>query len=271
MRNANPTAFPDLNTLLGEFVASAQGILGENFCGAYLVGSFALGAGDEWSDVDFLVVTHDEVSDAQLAGLRRMHARFPTLDIGWAQHLEGSYAPRAALRRVDQNHTLWWSWWYLDNGSTKMERSDHDNTAMTRWVLRESGIVLDGPAPATLVDPVSPDDLRAEARSKLAEWVDFLHTCGTTAENSWNAWLQPYAVLTLCRILYTLKAGRIGSKRAAGEWALSAIDSTWAPLIRRALDDRPDPWQRVHRPADPAAVADTLRFVDATAQYPNVT
>jgi hypothetical protein len=34
------------------------------------------------------------------------------------------------------------------------------------------------------------------------------------------------------------------------------------PLIQRALDDRPDPWQRVDQAADPEAADRTLAFVD---------
>jgi hypothetical protein len=56
-----PTAYPELNATLAELVAGATSILGENFCGAYLQGSFAIGDADEHSDVDFLIVTHNAV------------------------------------------------------------------------------------------------------------------------------------------------------------------------------------------------------------------
>ena len=36
----------------------------------------------------------------------------------------------------------------------------------------------------------------------------------------------------------------------------------WSALIQRALDDRPDPWQRVHQAADPEAADRTLAFID---------
>ena len=38
---------------------------------------------------------------------------------------------------------------------------------MVRWCLREKGVTLAGPPPATLVDPVPPDALRAEVRETL--------------------------------------------------------------------------------------------------------
>jgi predicted nucleotidyltransferase len=51
------TVCPDLNELLAELVARVEALLGDNFVGAYLIGSFALGGGDLQSDCDFLVVT----------------------------------------------------------------------------------------------------------------------------------------------------------------------------------------------------------------------
>jgi predicted nucleotidyltransferase len=101
-----PTVYPELNGVLDEFVASVRAILGENFCGAYLQGSLALGDADEHSDVDFIVATHHEVSDTQLAKLQAMHERLFALESPWARHLEGSYVPRQELRRVDPSRAV---------------------------------------------------------------------------------------------------------------------------------------------------------------------
>jgi predicted nucleotidyltransferase len=38
--------------VLGELVSGARAVLGSNFAGAYLQGSFAVGDADEQSDVD---------------------------------------------------------------------------------------------------------------------------------------------------------------------------------------------------------------------------
>ena len=111
----DPTIYPGLNRVLDELVSSARTILAENFCGAYLQGSFAIGDADVHSDVDFIVATHAEVTEEQLAALQVMHTRIHALDVPWAQHLEGSYVPRDRVRRVDtsRSHYL-----YLDNGAT---------------------------------------------------------------------------------------------------------------------------------------------------------
>jgi hypothetical protein len=75
------------------------------------------------------------------------------------------------------------------------------------------------------------------------------------------------AVLTHARILHTLAVGEVSSKRNAGEWALGMLDPEWSPLIRWALDDRPDPWTKVHEPADPALLRRTLEFADYAARW----
>jgi hypothetical protein len=258
MSNSHPTVYARLNAVLDELVTAAKAILGDNFCGAYLQGSFAVGDADEYSDVDFVIVTHGEVSDDQAAQLRPLHARFPTLEVAWAQHLEGSYIPKAALRRPDPSRA---PYLYVDNGSPELEWSNHDNTGVVRWVLREHGIVLDGPDPKTIVDEVTADELRDEVRHTMREWARELRDRTQTLDAPWSAWLQPYVVLSYCRMLHTLGSGRVGSKLAAGQWALDTVDSRWAPLIRRALDDRPDPWLRVHQPADLAAIAETWHFI----------
>jgi predicted nucleotidyltransferase len=268
MLNSTPTIHPDLNSVLSELVTTTQAILGDNFCGAYLQGSFAVGDADVFSDVDFVVVTHTEISDDHVAALGAMHARFPTLDVDWAKHLEGSYIPKGVLRRPDPSHA---PFLYVDNGSPYLEWSNHDNTAVVRSALREYGIVLAGPQLASLVDVITEDELRSEMRRTMHERAQDLRVKADSPDKPWSAWLQPHVVLAYCRMLHTLSTGRVGSKLAAGHWALSALDSRWTALIQHALDDRPDPWGRVHRPADPALVVETWAFIDYALQSADTT
>ena len=254
---ADPTIYPDLNALLGELVRNVRAILAENLCGVYLLGSFASGDADVFSDVDFLVVTEDVTSDAQLPALQAMHRRLFALDVSWAQHLEGSYAPTEQLRRVDPART---PFLYLDNGASQLIWDSHCNTAVVRWWLREHGIALNGPDPKTLVDRVSTTALRDGARAGVREYADWASL--PTDMGSMSRWKQPYLVLTFCRLLHTLVEGHVASKREAGEWAIRHLDPTWAILVRRAIDDRPDPWARVHQAADAEAIESTLAFAD---------
>jgi hypothetical protein len=68
----------------------------------YLYGSLSLGDFDPASsDIDFLVVTEHELPDETVAALDTMHARIAASGLEWADTLEGSYIPCAAMRRYD--------------------------------------------------------------------------------------------------------------------------------------------------------------------------
>jgi len=258
-RDRGETPFDDLNELLVKLVAGAKEVLGDSFCGAYLQGSFAVGDADEHSDVDFLVVTEDDLTAEQQAQLQALHQTLYALQTPWAQHLEGSYVPRKVLRRPDPDRR---PLLYLDNGATEFALDNHDNTAIVRWLLREHGVVLAGPDPREFVDPVTVDELRAEVRWAVGLWQAWFRST-----NSIDRRALAVAVLSHARILHTLAIGEISSKRTAGEWALHVLDPEWAPLISWALEDRADPWTKVHEPADPALLRRTQQFIDYAAAW----
>ncbi len=254
---AEPTPFPELNTVLEDHLASVRTILDDNFLGAYLQGSFAVGDADEHSDVDFIVVTNGEMTAAQQAELQAMHRRLFALETPWAQHLEGSYIPSASLRRCDPERR---AFLYLDNGSIELTLDNHCNTHVVRWSLREYGVTLAGPEPESLVDPVPPDAMYAELVAAVHEYAAWAPA--PTKTGGMSEWKQTFLVLTFCRMLHSLASGRVVSKRASGEWALETLEPQWRDLIQHALDDRADPWARVSRPAEPQLVERTLAFAD---------
>lgn len=251
------TPFPELDELLADLVAEQQRVLRENFVAVYLQGSFAVGDADEWSDVDFLVAIERQLDDEERGELDRLHERLFTRDTHWAQHLEGSYAPREQLRAKSEDE-----WWYLDNGSTRLVLDTHCNLASIRWALREHGVTMAGPAPTELVDPVDAEELRAEARGTLNEYAAWAHEPQTRFRSGMSRWKQPYLVLTLCRALWTIEHATVVSKRRSAEWARDRLPE-WRDLIDTALADRPNPWERVHAEAEPHLVARTIAFAEA--------
>jgi hypothetical protein len=251
----NPTSDPELNAVLHELVTSIQAILGQNFISAYLQGSFGLGDWDVHSDVDFLIAIEHEVFEVDLPALQAMHARIFNLESGWAKHLEGSYFPREILKSNDPTKT---PLLYLDNTFDKLIRSDHDNSLVVRWVVRESGITLAGPDAGELIDPVPADDLRQEVWVTMQDWAKDIFS-GRWEMN--NRWAQPFAVLSYCRMLHTLQTGRIHSKPAGAQWAKSALEDCWSGLIQRAWEERPNPSLKVRQTADPDEVKATLAFI----------
>lgn len=253
------TPFDDLNRLLVELVVGAKEVLGACFCGAYLQGSFAVGDADVHSDVDFIVVTEGDVAPEQQAELQALHRSLHALPTSWAQHLEGSYIPRKVLRRLDSDRR---PLLYLDNGATEFVLDNHDNTVVVRWSLREHGVVLAGPDPCELVEPITADELRADVRWALRAWRAWFRSTKLISRRA-----LAVAVLSHARILHTLAVGEVSSKRAAGDWALRALDPEWAPLIGWALEDRPDPWTKVREPADPDLLRSARQFIDYAARW----
>ena len=275
----------DLQTVLLALRDGVLSILGANLAGLYLQGSFALGAGDAYSDVDFVAVTHNDVDAAGEAALNAMHGQLYDRSETWAQHLEGSYAPLAVIRQapgaedaprferpdgwrdpgVTGGRARGYPFLFLNNGSRTLTRSEHDNTNVVRWVLREHGIVLHGPPAATLIDPVEPGALAAEVRRAAVSFANTLLSGETTLD---TLHLQGFTPLFYCRVMQSLATGRITSKPEALRWGLAELEPRWAPLIEDAWQRRSDyPRGRgapaAHaalRPSE-AAVAETLAFV----------
>ncbi len=251
------TPFPELNGLLGEFNDRVQSILADNLVGAYVVGSFALGAGDLSSDCDFLVVTNEPITDEQERALRGLHDEIPTRPGHWATNLEGSYAPQADLETLEQ---LGREWLYVDRGWREMRWSTHCNVADTRWILRERGIPLIGPAARTFACVVPADLLRRRMRLLIESFLEDLL--------SWTSfdiiWAQRYTVESMCRMLYTLETGEVTSKRAALEWGRRVLAPPWRDLITQALADRPVPWNDPPRPGSAEAA---IAFVEYGKEY----
>ena len=131
-------------------------------------------------------------------------------------------------------------------------------STVVRWIVRESGVVLAGPAPIKLIDPISADDLRHEVVSTMHNWAQEVFA---KPELMNNRWYQPFAVVSYCRMLQTLQSGRIESKPVAVPWARDALDSRWAALIQRAWDERPEPSLKVKQKADPDEFKMTLDFI----------
>jgi predicted nucleotidyltransferase len=250
-----PTPYTELNQILRELVSRTQEILNENFIGAYLQGSFAVGDFDEHSDVDYIVAIEDELTSHQVDDLQVMHGQVYQLDSEWAKHLEGSYFPRDILR---QHSMRGMDLWYLDHGARSLIRSDHCNTILVRWIVREQGVTLAGPPPVTLIDPISVELLRAEMFETLNTWGQVIIDDPTPY---YNHFYQAFIVLNYARMLHDLYNGYPGSKREGAEWAKSALDPSWSDLINATWDGRPDPASKVRQPPDPQAFERTLAFV----------
>ena len=255
-------AYPEMASVLQRFVAGVQNALGNNFLGAYLVGSLATGDFDLDSDVDFLILTNAELSDAEIQSLEQTHVDIHALGCYPAQHLEGSYISTDLLNRTDLVGVE--PVWFVDNGSTSLERSIHDNRWHVRWVLRERGVTIIGPDPKTLLHPVPPGALRSEAVTAIQE-LKSRFVAEIDRPLGWfnTRFGQSFAVLTCCRMLYTSKTGTVQSKLSAVNWAEQFLDPVWCELIRKAWTERMEVrfGDKIRQPAPTRLLRETAKFV----------
>jgi len=243
---------PDVERLLQTLLKEAQAILDERFVGMYLFGSLTSGDFDKDSDIDVVVVTAGEISEDRFSALRAMHEKIYAGDSPWTIQLEVSYIPRGALRRYDPADAVHP---HIDRGSDELLMVEHDESwTVQRHVLRERGITLAGPAPQSLIDPVSGRDLREAMVAILDGWAaEILRDPARLGRRGG----QSYAVLSICRILYTLQHGSVVSKRVAARWAQGALSDRWTPLIEGTWAGRENP----ERDARPEEVSETLAFI----------
>ncbi|MBN8654610.1 MAG: DUF4111 domain-containing protein [Anaerolineae bacterium] len=227
----NFTPYQDVNNVLSLLLENVKGILKDEFVGMYLYGS--LSSGDfnpKSSDIDFLVVTENYLPEAIISQLEKMHKQPWAIHSKRAGELEGAYIPKELIRKHSLNGLPCPS---INEGTFNLDTPGSD-WIIQRHVVREYGVVIEGPDPKTLIDFVSAEDIRNSILGVLHEWwYPMLED---------PAWLRDhddgyrsFAVITMCRVLHGLEHGTVTSKPKAAQWTRAKVDSKWQLLIDKAI------------------------------------
>jgi len=264
--------YPELQEVLDTFVGSIKMELAENLIGIYLVGSIASGDFDFDSDIDFLVVTKAELTEANIKSLQDIQIKIHDIDYYPAKHLEGSYISISDLN--DRSTVGEKELYYFDNGSTVFEQSVHDNQWHVRWILRERGITLVGQEPETILDPIPLDELFNEIKRAMLKVMKLFEADMDRPLSFFNSRFgQSFVVLTYCRMLHTLHTGTVQSKRAGMKWAKQFVEPKWIKIIDQAWDERKDVrfGVKIGQRAEQKLLHETLEFIKyALAQIDNI-
>jgi hypothetical protein len=245
----NPTPYPEVNRVLLRLLDGARGILGEEFVGLYLYGTLASGDFNlQRSDIDFVVVTRDLLPQRMIAGLEEMHKDFASSSDKWDRKLEGLYMPLTELRGYNAHGPKLPS---VNEGRFYLARQGSD-WVIQRHTLREHETIVSGPSIRDSIDPVAPDQMRTAVCAIMHEW--WAQMVDDPAWLDGRPEYQSYAVLTMCRVLYTLEFATTVSKTKAARWALKTLDEAWVGLIKEALG-----WPESY-PADIKQVQGFIRF-----------
>lgn len=231
MPTPQPTPYKDVNEILDLLLITAKEVLQDQFIGMYLYGSLSSrDFNPKSSDIDFLVVTKSALSDKIVSELETMHNRIWNTGMKWAVKLEGSYVHKDLIRRHDPDGAPCPT---VNEGKFFVDKRGSD-WIIQRHIIRECGVVLEGPDPRTLIDPVSPEDIRSAIMGILHEWWFPMLDDPSWLRDGVSGY-RSFAVITMCRVLHALEHGMIVSKPKAIHWARENLDNTWQQLINKAV------------------------------------
>ncbi len=245
------TPYADINVILELLLSSIQTILDTKLVGFYLNGSLVIGDFDPAiSDIDLVAALSSDIDKREFEALQKMHTDFAQQHREWDNRIEVCYISLDALNTVRTRTSTIAN---ISPGEPFHMRESSREWLSDWYLMRERGVTLFGPSPQAIIEPISKDEfiqtIKAHARA-WGEWIDDMHTRGGLA----------YAILTMCRALYTCTNGEQVSKKQAALWAQQALPE-WSQLIQDALlwrENRRNEQVDHHE----ATFVETKRFVD---------
>jgi len=202
--------------------------------------------------VDCIVVTKRDLSDAQFRKLEKYFARVAKSN-PWTARLQISFLTRDKLFTVNRKACLY----QFD----VLTRSGSDGNSIIWNNIMKSGVVLFGGRPDTFVPAISPAMLLESVERELG----YLREEITNPKSEWRdvPFYRAYAVLTLCRILYTFKKGKVVSKPVAARWALKHLPDGFHKVIHCAdFCASQNVWRREAKQAARLTLRQIERLID---------
>ena len=255
VETSNFTPYPEVNTVLNALLLQVQAILKQQFIGLYLYRSLATGDFNlKTSDIDFLVVTSENIPTKIVPKLETMHMQLIS-KFKWAIKLEGAYIPKHAIRYFGYDALPRPN---INEGNFYLATEGND-WIIQRHIIREQGVVLAGPSPKILIDPVEPEAIRGAVLAYFNEW--WLPMLNKPDERLHSSEYQAYAIVSMCRVLYTLHHCTVASKPISARWVQNKFGEDWAKLIEEGLKWQPN--IEIYRLNE---VMDLIRFVDSSSK-----
>ncbi|HEX2907608.1 MAG TPA: aminoglycoside adenylyltransferase domain-containing protein [Phototrophicaceae bacterium] len=216
------------------FAAAVRACLGDNFVGAYLHGSLALGGfNPERSDLDLLFVVRAPLPAAVQRDLAQLALHWSNrprpleFSVVWADAIQPwQYPPPYEFHfseswRERLEHDISsgdWQTWPQDGSRLDPDLAAHFT------VIRQRGVCLAGPP----VETVIPEVPRADFVASIM--ADFNWALERINEN------PVYAVLNCCRVYCYLLEEQVLSKAEGASWALGCLPQALHPVVQQAWD-----------------------------------
>jgi hypothetical protein len=216
-----------VSALLQDLTAQLPFMLDGNLVGIYLYGSVTHAAfNPKRSDVDCIVLTRRDLSDAQFCKVNAWLDQAARSNL-WTARLQILFLVKEEQLSINGRGCLY------QFGVLKRSGSD-GNPIIWRDFLN-SGKILLGPYPQSFLPEITWEMFSEALERELGYLRDEI--C-EKAESQWRdvPMYRAYAVLTVCRILYSFSTGSIVSKPRAAKWATKHLPREWAEIILPALE-----------------------------------
>lgn len=184
-------------------------ILGNNLFEIVIFGSCVLqdfhpGRGD----LDFLVVTNDDLDNTTISRLIRLHEKYRTEKKHCLHQLEGTFYPKHFLKKLSLPFT---GCYIGTNRAGWCTISSFQNSFMDLRLINEHGMYLLGGNPK-IYSPLSSEILK----DQFSDLESFLSSAETGRNVGVGMWI---AIVHWCsRTIFYHSTGRIGSKTEACRW-----------------------------------------------------
>lgn len=204
-------------SLLRDFFA--EDLVGIHLYGSIVYDAFDLGI----SDLDVAVLHRTDLSQGRTRGLTGVHERFERGHPA-AVRLDVSFVPLRLVGGYGEDSLP-----YYRDGRFRRSGGGDVNPVMWR-TLRGLGVSVCGPPAAEIVPPVSDEELAENMRRNLAFLRRRMPLYAMTGTEE-----TVFGVLSLCRVLCTLRTGEIVGKVSAARWSIRNLSPRWRSLIERAV------------------------------------
>lgn len=226
------TPYQDINQILLLMSENLSKIFSSNLIGFYLFGSLTYdNFNPDTSDIDLLVMIRHPMNANEMEQVKKLHKKVEERYPIWEKRLECSYVPINMLKnRLPSKEPRP----YYNEGIFYDEAPYGNEWIINIYLLYQYGIALIGKDFKELI--VGPIDIaavqKACIRDLFQEWEPKIQ------DSIWldSSYHQSYFVINLCRILYTVITGEIGTKKASAEWVKNQFSSRWSQLIEAALN-----------------------------------
>lgn len=225
------TKYPEIDIFLQVLLSKMQIVLGTDLEALYLYGSLVWGDFDlDISDIDLLAVTKKDINKKDFTKLDEMHSALVKEFPKWNDRIEIAYITKEALQtfKVKRSPLA------IISPGEPFNIKDAGNDWLINWyIVLNKGVTIYGLPPKDVIADISKSEFLDAVKKQALEWREYV------SRTKHSRPYQGYAILTMCRALYSYRNGEQVSKQKAAQWAIKELPK-WSNLIQKALSWRID-------------------------------